>query len=128
MNNNKKWSLLFIKDENSKFDLQTKAFNALFSKVDMVLGRQEALHLFDKNDYDIVIGDISIKPEELAFLKQIKDKKFEQTIFALVAPKDTDKLYGIADLGLHAIELTPTQFEEALEMIAQFNPYEENKN
>ena len=128
MNNNKKWSLLFIKDENSRFDLQTKVFNNLFSKVDKVLGRENALDLFDKNNYDIVIGDISVKPEELAFLKQIKDKKFEQTIFALVSPEDSDKLYGIADLGLHAIELTPTQLNQALEMIAQFNPYEENKN
>ena len=123
MINNKKWSLLFIEDENSLFDIKSKAFEMLFEKVDKVKGREEALRFFDTNSYDIVIGDISIRPEEVAFLKQLKDKKFEQTLFALVAPKDTDKLYGIADLGIHAFELTTEQFDQALETIAQFDPY-----
>jgi len=57
-------------------------------------------------------------------MKQLIDLKPEQTIFTLVSPKDTDKLYGIADLGIHAFELEATQFDQALEMIAQFNPYE----
>ena len=63
-------------------------------------------------------------PIYIAPKKQIKDKKPEQTIFAMVAPKDTDKLYGIADLGIHAFELTPEQFDQALQTIAQLNPYE----
>ncbi|WP_309497958.1 hypothetical protein [Sulfurovum sp.] len=125
MNTNKKWNVLFIKDAHSMFDADTKMFNTLFNKVDKVQGREGALKLFESNNYDIVIGDISVKPEELAFLKQIIDIKPEQTIFALVSPKDTDKLYGIADLGIHAFELTPIQFDQALETIAQFNPYEE---
>ena len=64
-----------------------------------------------------------MEPEEIAFLKQIKDKKSKQTIFALVSPKDTDKLYGIADLGINAFELTPDYFGQALEQIAKFDPY-----
>lgn len=125
MNTDKKWTVLFIKDELSMFDSDTKMFNKLFNKVDKVLGRAEALKLFESNNYDIVIADISVKPEEVAFMKQLIDLKPEQTIFTLVSPKDTDKLYGIADLGIHAFELDPTQFDQALETIAQFNPYEE---
>ncbi len=125
MNIDKKWNILFIKDELSMFDSDTKMFNTLFNKVDKVQGRAGALKLFNSNDYDIVICDISVKPEEVAFMKQLIDLKPEQTIFTLVSPKDTDKLYGIADLGIHAFELDPTQFDQALEAIAQFNPYEE---
>ena len=120
----KKWSLLFIKDDSSMFDSGSSMLPQLFSKVDKATGKDEALKLFDANEYDIVIGDLSVEPERLGFLKQIKDKKPEQTIFAMVAPKDTDKLYGIADLGIHAFELTPEQFDQALETIAQLNPYE----
>ena len=124
MNIDKKWTVLFIKDDESMFDAETKVFDTLFNKVDKVLGRASALKLFQSNDYDIVISDISVKPEEVAFMKQLIDLKPEQTIFTLVSPKDTDKLYGIADLGIHAFELEATQFDQALEMIAQFNPYE----
>ena len=125
MNTNKKWNLLFIGDDKSMFDSDTKMFNQLFNKVDKVLGKEETLKLSDANQYDIIIGDLSVEPEGVAFLKQIKDKKSEQTIFALVSPKDTDKLFGIADLGINAFELIPEQLDQALEQIAMFNPYEE---
>ncbi len=122
MNREKKRNLLFIQDERSKFDSETKMFNVLFNRVDKVSGKEEALRLFDANDYDIVLSDLSVEPEKVGFLKQMKDLKSEQTIFALVSPKDTDKLYGIADLGINAFELTPEYFDQALEQIAIFDP------
>ncbi len=122
MNREKKRNLLFIQDERSKFDSETKMFNALFNRVDKVSGKEEALRLFDANDYDIVLSDLSVEPEKVGLLKQMKDLKSEQTIFALVSPKDTDKLYGIADLGINAFELTPEYFDQALEQIAIFDP------
>ena len=125
MTTDKKWNMLFIKDERSMFDSNSKMLDLLFNRVDKAGGREEALKLFDANQYDIVLSDLSVDPEEVAFLKQLKDKKEEQTIFALVSPKDTDKLYGIADLGINAFELTPEYFVPALEQIAQFDPYEE---
>jgi len=120
----KRWKVLFIKDDQSMFDTSSKLFEELFDTADFVQGREEALKSFDANSYDIVIGDLSVDPKELGLLKQLQDKKSEQCIFAFIAPKDTDKLYGIADLGINAFELTPDQLEQALETIAQFNPYE----
>ena len=61
--------------------------------------------------------------EGVIFLKEIKEKKPQQSLFALVAPKDTDKLYLIANLGIHAFELSPEDFDLALEQIASFDPY-----
>ncbi len=122
MNRDKKRNLLFIQDERSKFNAETKMFNTLFNRVDKVLGKEEALRLFNANDYDIVLSDLSVEPEGAGLLKQMKDLKSEQIIFALVSPKDTDKLYGIADLGINAFELTPEYFDQALEQIALFDP------
>jgi len=122
MNTDKKWNLLFIQDDRSMFDSATKRFNELFNRVDKVSGKEEALTLFDANPYDIVLGDLSVEPENVGLLKQIKDMKPEQTIFALFSPKDTDKLFGIADLGINAFELTPEYFDQALEQIAIFDP------
>ena len=123
MGRDQKWHMLFIADERSVFDSETNAFDRLFKRVDKATGRDEALKLFDANQYDIVLSDLSEAPEEVAFLKQLKDKNPEQTIFALVSPKDTDKLYSIADLGINAFELTPDYFDEALEQISLFDPY-----
>ena len=125
MNTDSKWDLLFIEDARSKFDSGTEMFAQLFNRVDRAQGREEALRLFDNNSYDMIICDLSVKPEEIAFMKQLKDKKPEQTIFVLVEEKDTDKVYGFADLGINAFILTPEQFDQALETIAEFNPYEE---
>lgn len=121
----KKWDILFIEDEASLFDIQTNLFDHLFNKVDIVVGREATLKQLNAKTYDIVIGDLSVNPEEVGLLKQIKDMNLKHAIFALVAPKDTDKLFGIADLGLNAFELTPEQFEPALEAIADFDPYAE---
>jgi len=125
MNTAKKWNILFIKDDRSMFDSDTKIFNDLFNKVDKVLGKEEALRFFNSNQYDIILADLSVEAEGVGLLKQMKDNKTEQVIFALVSPEDTDKLYGIADLGINAFELIPEQFDQALEQIAIFNPYEE---
>ena len=120
MNTAKKWNILFIKDDRSMFDSDTKIFNDLFNKVDKVLGKEEALRFFNSNQYDIVLADLSVEAEGVGLLKQMKDNKTEQVIFALVSPEDTDKLYGIADLGINAFELIPEQFDQALEQIAIF--------
>ena len=125
MSNDKKWDVLFIKDEKSMFDSETRAFDQCFKRTDKAQGREASLKLFEDNPYDIVICDLSVQPEEIAFMKQLKDKKAEQCIFVLVDEKDTDKVYGFADMGIHAFILTPEQFDQALEEIAQFDPYEE---
>lgn len=122
MSRDKKRDLLFIQDERSMFDTKTKMFESLFNRVDKVSGKEEALRLFNANHYDIVLSDLSVEPEGVGLLKQIKDMKSEQTIFAMVSPKDTDKLFGIADLGINAFELTPEYFDQALEQIAVFDP------
>ena len=128
MSSKKKWDILFIEDSASMFDTDIKVFKQLFNKVDKVDEKEKALELFNDNKYDMVISDLSVEPEKLGFLKQIQDINKSQSIFAMLSPKDTDKLYGIADLGINAFELVPEQFEQALEAIAEFDPYEEQSN
>lgn len=126
MKTDKKWSLLFISDERSMFDLETKKFRELFESVDIVNDNESALTAFKANKYDIVLSDLSVEPEKVALLKQMKDIDSNTALFALVSEKDSDKLFSIADLGINAFELIPEQFEQALEAIAEFNPYEKD--
>lgn len=121
---NQKWKMLFIKESASKFSLETNLFDELFDHVDIVEGRDQALQALESKEYDLVVADLSVRPEEIGLLKQIKDKELDHAIFGMVLPKDADKLFAIADLGINAFELTPEQFEQALEALANFNPYE----
>jgi DNA-binding NarL/FixJ family response regulator len=121
---NDRWNILFIIEENSDLDSNTPTFEAVFNHVDKTKGSDGTLASVDKNLYDIVIGDISVDVMEgIMLLKQIKEKKPDQSIFALVSPKDTDKLYLIANLGINAFELNAETFDLALEEIAKFDPY-----
>ena len=122
----KKWNVLFMKEGNSEFNVDTALLSRLFETTDEVSEKEEALRLLENKTYDIVIADLTVNPERLGFLKQLQDLKTEQCIFALVAEKDTDKLYGIADMGIHAFELNASQLEQALEVIANFDPYSEH--
>lgn len=125
MNTDKKWNILFIEDEKSEFDLNTKMFDELFNKVDRALGREDSLKLFNSNEYDMVIGDLSKEPENIAFMKQLQDIKPKQSIFVLVDEIDTDKVYGFADMNINAFIISADQFEAALEELAKFDPYAE---
>lgn len=125
MQSQKKWTLLLIQDNESEFNMNTDAFEHFFTKVDKTVGREDALKRYENGSYDIVLSDLSVHPEELGFLKQIKDINEKQCIFAFVAPQDENKLYSIADLGINAFMLTPDQLEAALEAIADFDPYAE---
>jgi DNA-binding NtrC family response regulator len=114
--------VLYLKDDRSAFDAESPAFQTLFAQVDTAGDRTEAVMLFQKNGYDFVIGDLSVEPERAGVLKQIKDLKPATTVFAMLSPDDSDKLYGIADMNINAFELTPEHFDLALAEIAKFNP------
>lgn len=118
---NKKFNILFIKQNNSLLDSNTQVLDKLFNKVDKALGLQEVFKLLDANEYDIIIGDLTVDAEEVVLLKEIKDKKSQQVVFALLSAKDSDKLYKIANFDINAFELTPEQFDLALEEITRFS-------
>lgn len=122
----KKYSLLFILDEDSKFDSNTQILEKCFKEVIKVKSNTEAADLLENNSYDVILSDLSVEAEKAGLLKKIIDEDKTQITFALVDPKDTKKLYGLADLGINAFELTPEQFDQALEVIATFDPSEHN--
>lgn len=124
MSTNSKWNILFIADDKSMMDSNTPVFNQVFNKADKAFTKEEAIGYIEGNQYDIIISDISSDVMEgVIFLKEVKEKKPQQAIIALVSEQDSDKLYLIANLGIHAFELSPTDFDLALEQIANFDPY-----
>jgi len=123
----KKYNLLFITDESSKFNSNTPKLEEYFTEVTKVTTNDEAVTLCENNSYGVILSDLSVDPKKAGILKKFMDENKEQIIFALVDPKDTGKLYGLADLGINAFELIPEQFDQALELISTFDP-SEHKN
>jgi len=125
MTKSKTWNVLYIADNKSMFDSNTDMFNQLFNKVDKVLDSDEALALIEKNHYHILISDISMEfLDGIRLLKIIKNRKPEIALFALMTEKDSDKIFGVADQGIHVFELEAEQFDLALEEISNFNLYQ----
>lgn len=122
---NKKLNVLFIKDDKSMMDSDSKMFTELFNKVDKAVDDHKALKLIFANEYDIVINDISVNPiDGITFSKQIKQNKPEQNIVTLVSLKDEDKIGGMIEAGIHSFVLSPEQFDQALEAIANMDANE----
>lgn len=117
-----KRNLLLITDQQSRFDANLPTEVGLFDKVGVMYPDEGGIDRINTALYDIVIGDLSVDPEQVGFLKKIKDETENIIIFAMVDPKDTEKLYKIADMGINAFELLPEQFEMALGEIARFYP------
>lgn len=125
MDNSQKWNILFIKQNNSAFQSSSNEFEKFFTKVERVKNLDEAQEALERNQYDILVNDMSdALVEGLILHKKVKEKHPNLCQFALVLPKDADKLFAIADLGVNAFEITPEQFELAMQEIAKFNPYE----
>lgn len=128
MNKSKQWNVLYIADEKSMFASSSPMFDELFNKVDTVLNGEESLNLIDSNHYDILICDISEEfLDGIRLLKLIKHRKPKIALFALVTEKDSDRIFGVADQGIHVFELAPEQFDLALEEISRFNLYVEKE-
>lgn len=123
MSNAKKMDLVFIKDNESMFDLGTEMFKVLFDKVEIVTDTNQALKLIGKKPYHIVIQDVSVNPiDGITFVKQVKQFKPELIVAALVAPQDEDKIGGLIETGVHSFVMIPEQLDQALEVIAEMKP------
>ncbi|MEA3371555.1 MAG: response regulator [Campylobacterota bacterium] len=128
MDKDKKLSLLFIEDEKSLFTADTKTFDELFSRVDKVSENEKALKLLDENQYDIVLNDISLEAiSGISFMQEMKKQRAEQEMVTLVSADDEDKIGDLLEAGIHAFVLTPEQFTQALEAIAQMEPQKSKK-
>ena len=128
MSEMKKWNILYIKDDKTVLEIESKAFSELFNKVDVAPDRHKALKLIFANEYDIIVNDISSDPlEGTTFIKQIKQMKPTQVQVALVLASDEEKIGGLIDLGVNAFLLEPEQLPQALEAISDMNPYLEEE-
>ncbi len=124
MNTDQKWDVLLIQNDKSFFDSKNKLFSELFNKTDYALGEQKAIKQIYKNNYDIIISDISGDPlEGIEFMKQLKQMKPTQVIVALVLDSDEEKIGGLIELGINTFLLIPQALDQALEAISNMNPY-----
>jgi len=117
-----KKSVLVIEDTTSAFKFNQSVLQNHFNGIERAVDRDTALEYFTARSFDTVIADLSVAPENIAFMKQLQDMKPDQVIFVIVDEKDTDKVYGFADMGIHAFILEPEQLDQALEAIAAFDP------
>jgi response regulator RpfG family c-di-GMP phosphodiesterase len=116
----KQLKLLYFKDDNSELNSNTKTLLELFNTIDYAQSTGSVLKLAQENQYDLILGDLTHDIKRLDPLKKLMEENKELVIFTLVFAKDSDKFFGISELGINAVELEPSQFDDALGAIVDY--------
>lgn len=106
-------NLLYVEDELNLQHLSAKMFSRMFKKVDTASNGLEALTLYDKNKYDIVITDVRMpKMDGLEMSTKIREIRPEQVIIVTTAYSDSQKLLEAIKLGLDGYIIKPISMDQ----------------
>jgi DNA-binding NtrC family response regulator len=111
--------VLFIKDENSLFEINQAIFDQCFTHADIALDTPQGLKFSDETVYDIIINDVTMDlAKGTTLLKHMKQMQPKTALFAFVSPDDEENMGELLDMGVNAFVLTAEQLDPALQAIA----------
>jgi DNA-binding response OmpR family regulator len=117
------YSLLYVEDEPEIQANMKEYLESYFHSVDIASDGEEALKLYTKNRYDVLLLDINLPYlDGLSVAKKVREKDENAKILMLTAHTDQDKLLAAVELKLTKYlvkPLTPKVFKEALNALAQ---------
>lgn len=119
--------LLVIEDEKNLNDILVKQLKQNKYSVDFCYDAADAIELMLYTEYDLIISDVMMpKMDGFTFLKTIREKGINTTVFFLTAKDDVlDKIKGL-DLGATDYIVKPFIFEELLARIRAFTRNKSN--
>ncbi len=118
----KMWNLLLLQEASSKLSNSDLTLEQLFNKADQAETTHAALKLMDSFEYDLLVYDITTNAKEgFQFSKHVRQMKPKLPIFVMVSPDDESQIGDLLDLGINAFVLTPDQFTQAMQTIADLD-------
>jgi len=126
-------SILLAEDYKELHQSLLRTLQSLFKKVDGAYDGKEAIELYKKNSYDLVLSDISmpnINGVELS--KMIREQNPTQPIIILSAHKDAEYLHQLINIGVRRFIQKPVSLENLLNefytVCSQLNSESDIKN
>lgn len=110
--------ILIVEDDNDINKMLVNTFNSIFGIVKSATNGYEALNMYKKERFDIVISDINMPlMNGIDLAKNIKKIKKEQHIIMTSAHNDIEYLIELIDIGVDSFILKPIKFDKLLHKI-----------
>jgi diguanylate cyclase (GGDEF)-like protein len=108
-------NVLYVEDEEDIRIEMTKMLNQLFNKVETAANGLEALQMYEKNKYDLIITDLKMPYMDGVELCHsiIKDNR-NQLILLISAYKESDELLELINIGVSGFLLKPINMDALL--------------
>ncbi|MCV6607382.1 MAG: response regulator transcription factor [Campylobacterales bacterium] len=107
----KKAKLLYIEDDKEVVGNITKTLNIFFEEIHTAYNGKDALELFDKERFSIVITDIDLPHiNGVEIIKNIRLKNLEIPIIVTTSYDDKETLKSLIPLGITEFILKPLSF------------------
>jgi len=114
----KNLNLLYVEDDKYLVKEMTELFSNFFDDIEIAYNGEEALNLYKKEKFDIIISDIKMpKMDGIELSKQIKEIDSEQEIIIISAYNDSNKLMSLIKIGISDFILKPLDFQQFLQTI-----------
>jgi len=113
-----KMSLLYVDDNQELCDVNMVFFKDIFQNVDFALNGEEALALYDKKQYDLVITDINMpKLNGFSLIKEIYKNNPFQVVIVVSAYSEVEYLSQLNDLKVDYFLVKPVDTKKIIEKI-----------
>ena len=113
--------LLYVEDDMLLRESSTELFKTFFTNIDVAVDGLEALELYNKNTYELIITDVLMpKLNGIEFIKQVRKNNLTIPIIVFSALNDATSITSCISLNVDAYLLKPlvlNNFLDALEKI-----------
>jgi len=105
-------NILIVEDYKKLHDELFMILSALFHNVSSAYNGIEALNLYKKNSYDLILSDISMPDMNgVELSSKIRQINIKQEIIILSAHKDSQYLFELINIGVRRFIEKPVSFE-----------------
>ncbi len=123
--------LLYVEDEDSVREIMVTYLKKFFSSIDTAIDGREGLELYHRNQYDLIITDISMpRLNGIQMATAIKEVNQKQNIIIVSAYSDTKDFIDSIKLGIDGYVLKPVDFMQLntilLNIVEKVHTYKEN--
>ena len=114
----KNLKILYVEDDKPLVKEMTELFSNFFDNIQIAYNGEEALNLYKKEKFDIIISDIKMpKMDGIELSKIIKENDTDQEIIIISAYNDSKKLMSLIKIGVSDFILKPLDFPQFLKAL-----------
>lgn len=111
-------NILLVDDDVILQGQMKKILGHFFARIDCAQNGVDALALYERRRYDIIITDLKMPlVGGVALAKEIKSRDREQSLFVVSAHNDSEKLIELINIGVDGFFLKPLSIITLLDML-----------